>query len=104
MASFISREAFEKRAQETRVLNWKDLPAYCIWQIKQIREYEGRFGRAAVLAVVNEKGVEKSVKVTKRMLEAIDNVQDGKKTIYFTSLGQKEADNKKINDFELVAI
>ena len=104
MSSFISKEAFEKKAQDTRVLNWRDLvPNGEIWKIVRIREYEGRFGHAATLAIVNEKGVAKSVKVSKRMLEAIDDVQDGKKTIYFTALGQKESDGKKINEFEIVA-
>ena len=39
------------------------------------------------------------------MLEAIDEKQkDGKKIIYFTTMGQIERFGKVINEFEIVAI
>ena len=105
MASFISKESFEKRAEENRILTWKELPVDgTIWKIVAISEYSGLFGRAANLSIINEQGVEKSVKVSKRMLEAIDEKQDGKKIIYFTTMGQVERFGKLINEFELVAI
>ena len=105
MSSFISKEAFEKNAKENRILTWRELPVDgTVWKIEKIKEYDGMFGRAATLSIINEQGVEKSVKVSKRMLEAIDEKQDGKKIIYFTTMGQIERFGKVINEFEIVAI
>ena len=105
MSSFVDRAVFEKKAEEERILSWKELDVDgAIWRIDKIKEYTGKYGRAAVLSIVNEGNVKKCVRITQRMLDVIDEKKETDKKLYFKTFGQIDNGGKSVNEFELVCL